>query len=302
MQRNKKKGFTLIELLVVISIIALLVSILMPALAKARQTAKMAVCASNQRQVAIAVIAYESEHQKVPAATSNARPSVLFRNKPTAGSPREVSAYKSLGAYLSDVEIFNCPMSGFDKNASVAGNYDYQELYTKIDTNTTMQQALDFSLNSSYMLLWNHKGFAKNSGLITVNSQNKWNKPFVGPGAKLGGNKNKNKLLICDDFKYTRGLGAGQGVEDSWQSAHKFAGGTKKRNGAFAYNIKFKTETANSMLGFMQAVENDNDLNSIMLNAGYIDGHVEKYSSADTIAQTAVTSGFAINMLPVIWK
>ncbi|ARN57682.1 type II secretion system protein [Sedimentisphaera salicampi] len=47
-----KKGFTLIELLVVISIIALLMSFLIPALAEARDVAKRTVCSSNLRQIA----------------------------------------------------------------------------------------------------------------------------------------------------------------------------------------------------------------------------------------------------------
>lgn len=48
---RKKTGFTLIELLVVISIIALLMATLMPALGKARQLAKTAVCKSNIKQI-----------------------------------------------------------------------------------------------------------------------------------------------------------------------------------------------------------------------------------------------------------
>ncbi len=57
----KKKAFTLIELLVVISIIALLVSILMPALNKARRQAQTVVCMSNLKQWAICYEYYTSD-------------------------------------------------------------------------------------------------------------------------------------------------------------------------------------------------------------------------------------------------
>ncbi|MEM1099625.1 MAG: DUF1559 domain-containing protein [Planctomycetota bacterium] len=54
-------GFTLIELLVVISIIALLISILLPALAAARQVARNSACLSNLKQFGIADAVYQSE-------------------------------------------------------------------------------------------------------------------------------------------------------------------------------------------------------------------------------------------------
>jgi len=55
---RKKRGFTLIELLVVISIIALLIAILLPALSAARKTAQTAKCMSNLKQIATGVFAY----------------------------------------------------------------------------------------------------------------------------------------------------------------------------------------------------------------------------------------------------
>ena len=57
---QKGKGFTLIELLVVISIIALLVSILMPSLNRARDNAKRTVCASNMKSIGQAIMLYSS--------------------------------------------------------------------------------------------------------------------------------------------------------------------------------------------------------------------------------------------------
>jgi len=58
-----KKAFTLVELLVVISIIALLLSILLPALNKAKEHAKSSVCLSNMKQLGYALKVYMQDHQ-----------------------------------------------------------------------------------------------------------------------------------------------------------------------------------------------------------------------------------------------
>ncbi len=64
--RKSRQGFTLVELLTVMAIIAILMSLLVPATQAVRERARTTQCTSNVRNLALAMIQYESTHQVLP--------------------------------------------------------------------------------------------------------------------------------------------------------------------------------------------------------------------------------------------
>ena len=68
---KRRNAFTLVELLVVIAIIGILIGMLLPAVQQVRESARRIQCGNQIRQISLAMLNYESAHQKFPAGLTN---------------------------------------------------------------------------------------------------------------------------------------------------------------------------------------------------------------------------------------
>lgn len=114
MRRFGDRGFTLIELLVVIAIIAILAAILFPVFARAREKAREASCASNLKQIGLAVHMYASDFDDLlPLANSD----VVEDGPP--------GIVEILQPYTRNQQIFRCPSDSAKRWQTHQTSYDY---------------------------------------------------------------------------------------------------------------------------------------------------------------------------------
>jgi prepilin-type N-terminal cleavage/methylation domain-containing protein len=265
-------GFTLIELLVVMAIISLLMSILIPAVTKVRVQAKKMESVNNQRQIVTILNCFamdnDNRYPKSVAtivASDNSwgwqEPTMLIASKSLGnGTARSLSSY--LRSYIEKASMIFCP--------SAPEGYEYlQQAWDAGDDwdNPDTAPARD-PLMGSYCFYWNYTGYLGGS-----------RGTFKGPQTPMDG-RGRSRLLVSDYFGY-----------DHWRSPKSFGSCEKFRKGT---SVTSGTRVSSSYWSYAcgdDDAKNQQVLSNVKvkLHAGYIDGHVEDFFTADAVPMRVST-------------
>jgi hypothetical protein len=247
-------------------VIGLLMAILLPALGKVKQQARALVGTNNQRQIVTAATLFAADHDEIyPESVATIGDYTVYWNwqEPMmltgyrARSPRmhrSMSAY--LRSYIQDAETMYCP------NAPQQYKYLQQSWDAGDAWDNPETDPVEDPVSGTYCFYWNYTGYLEERDYL-----------FQGPQHSAGGRR-RSTLLVSDYFGY-----------DHYRSPNAY-GSCEKLSAA---SVTEGTLLSSAYWSFHKGAAGSGKP-QIRLQAGYIDGHVEKYSSRDTLT------------MKVIWK
>ena len=264
------QAFTLLELLVSMSVMAILMAILVPALGKVKNQAKSVRSMSNQRQIIDAVTMYSSDNNnRYPGSVATIaagpqtkiwnwqEPTMMAACRSTASQQhRSMSGY--IGSYIKDADVMHSPSSP-EKHEYLQAAWDAGDDW---DNPVSRQD----SFSGTYCFYWNYVG---NLGYGKA--------PFRGPDSASGG-RGRSKLLITEYFGYGHSRNKdlyGHGNYDAFGSSVKIGRG----------GDVVPSTSSSSAYWALQMPSGRAALDSIKvpLNAGFTDGHVESYHPSKAV-------------------